>query len=641
MKAMRFSLFLRSSRHSTLALTQTEHRPASASRAPSSSSSPLLLRFSFLQRSMKSRRHSIMEGSELDRSAGGSFRQDPSSSSSVAAASDLSSQLFAPGGDRTEAERYLRAVDELHSSVSASGSFASSSARASALESAMARLEDEFRHILVSRSIEIDTESLVDLNSLSMSTSPAKENSAEVSTPPPSSNSIRDLDLLPPYAIEDLRNIASRMVSNGYGRESVQVYGSARKPAVNRSLRRLGIEKLSIGDVQLMDWEALEIKIERWIQSAGIAIRVIFSSERNLCRMIFDEEGLDGAPFSEAVKGPALQLLGFAEAIAISRRSPEKLFKILDLHNSLSDLLLDISAIFNSESTESISLQAEEIVSRLAYAVRGILSEFENTVLEDSSETPVPSGTVHPLTVYVINYISLISDYKQMLMKLITTRPSYRISGVLEDLDLPESEIPLAAHLVWIIFVLHQNLKSKSRLYKDAALSHLFIMNNLRYIMQKVKDSPELTGMIGDGYLRKLKRKLGQAAANYQRATWTKILNCLRDEGLHTTGGFTAGISEVTLKERFKAFNASFQEAHRIQSLWLVPDTQLKEELKISISEKILPAYFSFLGRFRQRIQDGKHPGMYIKYSVEDLELAVLDFFEGVQVPLLNRRKSL
>ncbi|KAJ3677120.1 hypothetical protein LUZ60_002844 [Juncus effusus] len=435
------------------------------------------------------------------------------------------------------------------------------------------------------------------------------------------------------------------MVSNGYGRESVQVYGSARKPAVDQSLRRLGIEKLSIGDVQRMDWEAVEIKIRRWIRSARIAIRVIFSSERNLCRMIFDEEGLDDAPFSEAVKGSALQLLGFAEAIAIGRRSPEKLFKILDLHDSLSDLLLDISMIFNSKSTESIHLQAEEIVSRLADAVRGILSEFENAVLRDPSKVPVPGGTVHPLTRYVMNYISLISDYKQTLMKLITNRPSYRLSGseeqpVLEDLDFPETEIPLAAHLVWIIFVLHQNLESKSRLYKDSALSHLFIMNNLHYIVHKVKDSPELYGIIGDGYLRKLTRKLGQAAANYQRATWMKILNCLRDEGLHSTGGFTSGISKSTLRERFKAFNASFEEAHRIQSLWLVPDTQLKEELRISISEKILPAYRSFLGRFRKHIENGKHPEMYIKYSVEDLELAVLDFFEGVQVPLLNRRKS-
>jgi len=250
-----------------------------------------------------------------------------------------------------------------------------------------------------------------------------------------------------------------------------------------------------------------------------------------------------------------------------------------------------------------------------------------------------------------MNYISLISDYKATASELFVSRPSAS-SGIsaegneltpsFPDLDLPDpdSQSPLAAHLIWIIAILEHNLEGKASLYKDAALSHLFIMNNVHYIVHKIKDSPELRELIGDAYLRPLTGKFRLAATSYQRSAWLKILNCLRDEGLHVSGGFSSGISKSALRDRFKSFNAVFEEAHRIQSGWHVPDPQLREELRISISEKLLPAYRSFLGRFRHHIENGRHPELYIKYSVDDLEISVLDFFEGSPPPPHNRRRS-
>ncbi|KAI4329065.1 hypothetical protein L6164_021368 [Bauhinia variegata] len=438
------------------------------------------------------------------------------------------------------------------------------------------------------------------------------------------------------------------MISSGYLRECIQVYGSVRKSAVDASFRRLGIEKLSIGDVQRLEWEQLETKIRRWIRAARVCIRTLFASEKKLCEQIFDGLGtaIDDACFMETVKGPAIQLFNFAEAISISRRSPEKLFKILDLHDALMDLIPDIDIVFDSKSSESIRIQAAEILSRLAEAARGILSEFENAVLREPSKVPVPGGTIHPLTRYVMNYISLISDYKQTLNELIVSKPSTgsRYSGdpSTPDMDFAELEgkTPLAIHLIWIIVILQFNLEGKSKPYKDASLAHLFIMNNVHYIVQKVKGSPELREMIGDDYLKKLTGKFRQAATSYQRATWVRVLYCLRDEGLHMSGGFSSGVSKSALRERFKSFNAMFEEVHRTQATWLIPDSQLREELRISISEKLLPAYRSFLGRFRGHIESGRHPENYIKYSVDDLETAVLDFFEGYPVSQQLRRRS-
>ncbi|CAL9196804.1 exocyst complex component EXO70A1-like [Musa acuminata AAA Group] len=608
------------------------------------------------------------------------------------ASSAADERMIFDGADRSDAERYLRAVDELRRSIKdpvivgsprRSSSSSSHSSSENAIQIAMARLEDEFRNLLLTRANEVEVDALVDLSSLSLNSSASMDGYGDLSDAEGggggdgggegeafssdsvgasssirrssirSTRSIREIDLLPADAVDDLRSIAERMIAAGYGRECVQVYAGARKAAVDVCFRNLGVEKLSIGEVQRLEWDALEAKIRRWIRAARVCVRIIFASERRLCEHIFEGLGIaDDAPFIETVKGASIQFFGFAEAISIGRRSPEKLFKILDLHDTISDLLPDIAVVFLSKSAESIYTQATEILSRLAEAVRGILSEFENAVFRDPPKTPVPGGTIHPLTRYVMNYISLISDYKPTLIELIVTRPSAssRFSGddlaaagaAVPELDFPvsENQTPLAAHLIWIIVVLEHNLENKANLYKDNALSHLFLMNNVHYIVHKVKDSPELREMIGDDYLRKLTGKFRLSATSYQRATWMRILHCLRDEGIHVSGSFSSGVSKSTLRERFKAFNAAFDEAHKTQATWYVPDTQLREELRISISEKLLPAYRSFLGRFRLHIENGRHPEMYIKYSVEDLEISLSDFFEGCAPSLHNRRRS-
>ncbi|CAK8560477.1 unnamed protein product [Lathyrus sativus] len=583
--------------------------------------------------------------------------------------------IFDHSTNRDEIDLYLQAVDEIQRSISsASLSDNHHSKPSSTIQIAMARLEDEFRNILISHTNSIEPP-LDEDSSFSSSTTKRHQDfkndddeeneeddqnddkllrfdsTCSVATTATSSSyrstsSIREIDLIPSEAVSDLRCIADRMISSGYLRECIQVYGSVRKSAVDLNFKKLGVEKLSIGDVQRLDWEQLETKIRRWIRAAKVCVRTLFASEKRLCEQIFEGIGtsIDDACFMETVKGPAIQLFNFAEAISISRRSPEKLFKILDLHDALMDLIPDIDVVFDSKSSESIRVQAAEILSRLAEAARGILSEFENAVLKEPSKVPVPGGTIHPLTRYVMNYISLISDYKQTLYELIVSKPStgsiYDPSNPDMDFDELEGKPPLAIHLIWIIVILQFNLDGKSKHYKDASLSHLFIMNNVHYIVQKVRGSPELREMIGDDYLKKLTGKFRQAATSYQRATWVRVLNCLRDEGLHGSGGFSSGVSKSALRERFKAFNAMFEEVHRTQAVWLIPDSQLREELRISISEKLLPAYRSFLGRFRSHIESGRHPENYIKYSVEDLEDAVLDFFEGIPVSQHTRRRS-
>nr|GMC74555.1 exocyst complex component EXO70A1-like [Ipomoea batatas] len=86
--------------------------------------------------------------------------------------------------------------------------------------------------------------------------------------------------------------------------------------------------------------------------------------------------------------------------------------------------LISPSDAFMSRRSETtlVLVSTAGILSRLAEAARGILSESENVVLREPSKIPVPRGTIHPLTRYAMNYASLISDYKQTLVELIVSK---------------------------------------------------------------------------------------------------------------------------------------------------------------------------------------------------------------------------
>jgi exocyst complex component 7 len=94
--------------------------------------------------------------------------------------------------------------------------------------------------------------------------------------------------------------------------------------------------------------------------------------------------------------------------------------------------------------------------------------------------------------------------------------------------------------------LLHSNLEVKSRLYKDAALSSIFVMNNGRYMLQKIRGSPEINDVVDEAWSRKRSMDLRQ----YQRETWSRVLNLLRDDGVIT--------------ECFKPFNAVMDEIQRM-----------------------------------------------------------------------------
>ncbi|KAL2537663.1 exocyst complex component EXO70B1-like [Forsythia ovata] len=63
----------------------------------------------------------------------------------------------------------------------------------------------------------------------------------------------------------------------------MNIYGTCRREFLEESLSRLGLQKLSIDEVQKLQWTQLEDEIEKWIKAINVALRILFPSERRLC----------------------------------------------------------------------------------------------------------------------------------------------------------------------------------------------------------------------------------------------------------------------------------------------------------------------------------------------------------------------
>ncbi|XVF14391.1 hypothetical protein REPUB_Repub09cG0054700 [Reevesia pubescens] len=514
------------------------------------------------------------------------------------------------------------------------------------LQMAMQRLEDEFKHMLVHhrqpfepehmsfRSSEddaIDEGSIVSFGDDSIEEPTHRDSISRTSEE-------YVIDLVHPDVISDLKCIANLMFMSNYDHECCQAYVIVRKDALDECLFNLEMEKLSIEDVLKMEWGTLNSKIKRWVRVMKVFVRAYLASEKWLCDQIFAELGSANLIcFVEAAKASMLQLLNFAEAISIGSHKPEKLVRILDMYEVLADLLPDIDALFLDEAGSSVRIEYHEVLKRLGDSVRVTFLEFENAIATNTSTSPFAGGGIHHLTRYVMNYIRLLADYNDTLNLLLKNRDGTAASPLSPHMspakeeestskDFSNSCSPMALHLQSLTSVLEANLNEKSKLYRDASLQHFFLMNNIHYMAQKVKNS-ELRLIFGDKWIRKHNWKFQQHAMDYERATWSSILSVLKDE----SNSSSSSISRTLLKERLRSFYVAFEEVYKTQTAWLIPDAQLREDLRISTSLKVIQAYRTFVGRQMHHIGE-KH----IRYNAEDLQDYLLDLFEGSQKSLHN-----
>ncbi|XP_074356350.1 exocyst complex component EXO70H1-like [Apium graveolens] len=424
-------------------------------------------------------------------------------------------------------------------------------------------------------------------------------------------------------AMVDLKTISDCMISHGHGKECAKIYKVIRKSVVDETLYYLGVESLSSSQIQKFDSQLIKLKIKQWLNAVKVSTKILFHGERILCDHIFAaSDTTRESCFAEISASGGLMLFSFPENVAKCKKSPEKIFGLLDLYDAVSNHMEDIVSIFSFNSTSAVLSQAASSLSVLGDAIRVTLSEFELAIQKHTTQKILQGGSVHPLTRYVMNYFVLLADYSNILPEIIVEEHLITESSMPESyFSAIENSSAISLRFAWIILVLLCKLDSISQLYKDVSLSYLFLANNLNYVVSKVQNS-NLKALFGDEWLLKHQSKVQRYASNFERMSWSKLIKMLPEKP-------TDNISPDVAKKCFDLFNSGFEELFRKQYKWRVTDPELRDEIKISIKNRIVPAYKEFYEKNRQFFEREVGIVSNIKYAPEDLENCLSGLLSG------------
>lgn len=433
--------------------------------------------------------------------------------------------------------------------------------------------------------------------------------------------------------IDYLRNIAEIMNSSGRVGECVKAYKTVRKRYLESQLKRLRFDELR-GDHNQKRYvhDELKVKMELWVQVSKICVKILFEKERKLCGDVFGSVGeeVKDECFVGTVKDSAVPLFRFAQEMGLRRQPYDKMGVVLGVYDAFMWVLPVAEELFVSEQGKGIRDVCGQTLSGIEDDVVRMLYDLENAVLHERfTDVSEGRGAVHRSTEVVIEQIDHIVRNKNLLTRLIKSPPSLSFG----DVVIPQEELMdnssssssfLEQHLVLIILVLLKNLKMKAGSYKDPCLGQLFVMNNVRCVLKTIEGSNELQEMLGARLLGKLSDHLGSARGMYQTTTCDEFLICLRKEGLYiNVCCIKKRPSKATIRRRLVAFNGVFEKIKDVHSSWTIPDYQLREEVRRSMSEILVPAYRSFLEVFDDDPETRVIVESNRKHSAEDLEALV------------------
>lgn len=541
---------------------------------------------------------------------------------------------------KKEAQQFIRCVTELqkamHFLVSEDPTSEKIVHAQSLMEIAMKRLQKEFYQILSMNRAHLDPESVStrsrsSVTSTRSSTSDYEDGGATTDDDVRfAGESISEVEHVSSVAMADLKSIAECMISSGYAKECVHIYKIIRKSIIDEGMYKLGVERLSSSQIHKMDREVLDLRIRSWLNAVKLSISTLFNGERILCDHVFaSSASIRESCFTHISREAATLLFGFPQVlVAKSKKSSSSLdvFRLLDMYTSISERWPEIDSIFSFESTAAVRSQALNSLIKLSESVRSMLSDFESTIQKDSSKSVAHGGGVHDLTLNVMNYLSLLTDYSNVLVDIVSDWPPPAKSSLPESyfdsLHAEDGQAPvISLRMAWLLLVLLCKLDDKAKHYKDVSVSYLFLANNLQYMISNVRTS-NLQYLLGEDWISKHERKVRQFAENYEGLAWGKVFASLPENP-------TAEISPEEARLIFRNFNFSFEEAHRKQRTSVVPDRKLREEMQVSIAKKLVSAYREFYDAHRLTVGGERNVALYVRFAPEDVENHLSDLFFG------------
>ncbi|XP_073306503.1 exocyst complex component EXO70I-like [Primulina huaijiensis] len=401
-----------------------------------------------------------------------------------------------------------------------------------------------------------------------------------------------------------LRKISESLAANDCLDICIDIFVKVRYRRAAKALMRLSPDYLRTytpEEIDQMEWESLETAIALWIQHFELAVKVVFVSEKNLCKHVLGNI-MEGMVWPECFIKIADKIMAvffrFGEGVARSNKEPQKLFKLLDMFDSLEKLKPEFSEIFEGESGVDICSRFRELEKLLVHASTRVFWEFGLQIEGNSDGLPPPKdGSVPKLVRYAINYLkNLATDsYSAPMAKALKTEQLWKV-GILSNLENDQDLLKDAISNV--MEAIQRNIESKKCRYKDKVLAQIFAMNTYWYIYMRTRNV-ELGKLLGEPYMKKRYRQVAEESAYlYQKQAWGSLIKFLDIEEMKKMNN-KDGIGAL-VRGKMEAFLVGFEEmCQRHKNTYnIVSDADLRDQMRQASIRLIVPAYSEFFDTY-------------------------------------------
>ncbi|CAA7407403.1 unnamed protein product [Spirodela intermedia] len=442
----------------------------------------------------------------------------------------------------------------------------------------------------------------------------------------------------PSSAVEKTHPILERLSANGRLENCIKIFVEVRASNIQASLNALDLQYLEISPAEFNDVQSIEGHISQWGKHLEFAVKHLFEAEYRLCSDIFEQCGppevWTGCFAEIAKRAGILAFLQFGRTVADSKKDPIKLLKLLDIFASLNKLRLDFNRLFGCKPCEEIQKATRDLIKKVVDGACEIFWELLVQVELQREMPPPADGNVPRLVSFMTDYCNRLlgEEYRTILTQVLTIHRSWKKHKFLER--------HLTEAVLDIIRALEQNLQVWSKAYEDATLSHVFLMNTHWHLYKHLKCT-KVGELLGEAWLREHDQCKEFYAASYLKETWAKLPGMLSREGLILFSGGRATARDL-VKKRLRAFNGAFDEMHRRQSGWVIPDKDLREKICHLTVQAIVPVYRSYMQNYGPLVEQDASAGKYAKYTAQSLEDLLGSLFQlrPVRSTSLNPRHT-
>lgn len=546
-------------------------------------------------------------------------------------------------------------------------------------ESGREMLSKEFRTLLTRHSKPVPTVTIYDMLNVMMAEMSSTDDTSQTSFDD------SNIDHLPERTMIELKTIANWLTAHGTNKDFMSVYSQVRSTALKLSLQGIkdggtssqtqisaaGRGKATPvainpkrptrirregrkGSTKSLDnahkraplYQATESslveeeensEVTRFITCTGALLKLM-QSERTLLQAIIPEK--HQVPIFSHLLNETIQMhINDGEALC---NSAKKFFNKLD-HSSIQIIFPVLKYLRSLSQDFDTVLRTANVEARKKFFT--LFSLFESTgykamyeFIEKLKETEkhitMPKdGTVHEVTTNVMVFLEDLVKFSETTGIILASKEE---TGT--RLSNKDHEKFVANYISQALICLSRSLALKAKSYDTIGLQSIFMLNNYNYIIKSLEKTGLMLILKKHGFpdIESEYRETMQEETKLYEKSWNKVINHLLEvnaplsqeklaEALskgHLKDKYKQGI-----KEKFKGFNADFDDLKQVHKVYAMPDPELRESLYKKMSDFVVPLYSTFLLRYRD-VNFTKNPEKYIKYSLDDFERNLIAMYE-------------